>query len=146
MTRTTINFRSYKALLQIKITNENFSLIFIALASRRGRVKYRKKINKKIRWQWANYFHIDIWTNEFCFNFYVMKCSRRMDFIQPDIFPSFPQSLARSRKNIRKTKNLRDNFSQRCTYFFYRQLDFSSEPGVAYEILENEPQSCLTVA
>ena len=30
--------------------------------------------------------------------------------------------------------------------FFYRQLDFSSEPGVANEILENEPKSCLTVA
>ena len=29
--------------------------------------------------------------------------------------------------------------------FFYRQLDFSSEPGVANEILENEPKSCLTV-
>ena len=32
------------------------------------------------------------------------------------------------------------------THFFYRQLDFSSEPGVANEILENEPKSCLTVA
>ena len=30
--------------------------------------------------------------------------------------------------------------------FFYRQLDFSSQPGVANEILENEPKSCLTVA
>ena len=30
--------------------------------------------------------------------------------------------------------------------FFYRQLDFSSEPGVANEILENEPKRCLTVA
>ena len=30
--------------------------------------------------------------------------------------------------------------------FFYRKLDFSSEPGVANEILENEPKSCLTVA
>ena len=29
---------------------------------------------------------------------------------------------------------------------FYRQLDFSSEPGVADKILENEPKSCLTVA
>ena len=28
--------------------------------------------------------------------------------------------------------------------FFYRQLDFSSEPGVANEILENEHKSCLT--
>ena len=32
------------------------------------------------------------------------------------------------------------------THFFYRQLDFSSEPGVANEILENEAKSCLTVA
>ena len=30
--------------------------------------------------------------------------------------------------------------------FFYKQLDFPSEPGVAAEILENEPKSCLTVA
>ena len=30
--------------------------------------------------------------------------------------------------------------------FFYRQLDFPSEPGVANEILENEPKSCLAVA
>ena len=29
---------------------------------------------------------------------------------------------------------------------FYRQLDFSSEPEVANEILENEPKSCLIVA
>ena len=29
--------------------------------------------------------------------------------------------------------------------FFHRQLDFSSEPGVANKILENEPKSCLTV-
>ena len=27
--------------------------------------------------------------------------------------------------------------------FFYRQLDFPSEPGVANEILENEAKSCL---
>ena len=33
-----------------------------------------------------------------------------------------------------------------CTHFFYRQLDFPSEPGVANEILENEPKSCLTIA
>ena len=32
------------------------------------------------------------------------------------------------------------------THFIYRQLDFSSEPGVANEILENEPKSCLKVA
>ena len=30
--------------------------------------------------------------------------------------------------------------------FFYRQLDFPSEPGYANEILENEPESCLAVA
>ena len=30
--------------------------------------------------------------------------------------------------------------------FFYRQLDFLSEPGVANEILENEPKSCLAVS
>ena len=28
----------------------------------------------------------------------------------------------------------------------YVQLDFSSEPGVAKEILENEQKNCLTVA
>ena len=28
---------------------------------------------------------------------------------------------------------------------FYRQLDFSSEPGIAKEILENEPKSCLVL-
>ena len=31
-------------------------------------------------------------------------------------------------------------------HFFNRQLDFSSEPGVANEILENEVKSCLAVA
>ena len=30
--------------------------------------------------------------------------------------------------------------------FFYRQLDFQSEPGVANKISENEPKSCLAVA
>ena len=30
--------------------------------------------------------------------------------------------------------------------FFYRQLDFSSEPGVANEFWENEAESCLVVA
>ena len=30
--------------------------------------------------------------------------------------------------------------------FFHRQLDFSSEPGDANEILENEPKGCLTFA
>ena len=29
--------------------------------------------------------------------------------------------------------------------FFYRQLDFSSEPGVANQISENEPKSCRGV-
>ena len=32
------------------------------------------------------------------------------------------------------------------TIFFYRQLDFPSEPGVANDILGNEAKSCLTVA
>ena len=32
------------------------------------------------------------------------------------------------------------------THFFNRQLDFPFEPGVANEILENEPKSCLMVA
>ena len=30
--------------------------------------------------------------------------------------------------------------------FFYRQLNFPSEPGVSNEILENEAKSCLAVA
>ena len=30
--------------------------------------------------------------------------------------------------------------------FFYMQLNFQSEPGVANEILENEPKSCLAAA
>ena len=33
-----------------------------------------------------------------------------------------------------------------CTHFFYRQLDFPSESGVANEILEIEAKSCLAVA
>ena len=32
------------------------------------------------------------------------------------------------------------------TLFFYKQLGFPSEPGVANEILENEAESCLAVA
>ena len=40
---------------------------------------------------------------------------------------------------------LRSRFRRQYT-FFYRQLNFASEPGVANEILENEPKSCLTVA
>ena len=32
------------------------------------------------------------------------------------------------------------------TFFFYKQLHFPSEPGVANEIWENEAESCLTVA
>ena len=31
------------------------------------------------------------------------------------------------------------------THFFYRQIDFSSEPGAANEILENEAKSCLVL-
>ena len=34
-------------------------------------------------------------------------------------------------------------YNNECTNF--RQLDFSSQPGFANEILENEPKSCLTV-
>ena len=30
-------------------------------------------------------------------------------------------------------------------HIFERQLNFSSEPGVASEILENEPKGCLAV-
>ena len=34
-----------------------------------------------------------------------------------------------------------------CVYtFFYRQLDFSSQPGVANEFCENEAENCLVVA
>ena len=32
------------------------------------------------------------------------------------------------------------------THFFYKQLHFQSQPGVASEILENEAESCLAVA
>ena len=30
-------------------------------------------------------------------------------------------------------------------HIFYGQVDFSSEPGVANEILENKPKSCLVL-
>ena len=33
-----------------------------------------------------------------------------------------------------------------CTHFFYKQLHFPSQPGVAKEIWENEAESCLAVA
>ena len=36
--------------------------------------------------------------------------------------------------------------SRRSKLRIYRQLNFLSEPGVANEILENEPKSCLLVA
>ena len=39
-----------------------------------------------------------------------------------------------------------NEINYRAYTFFYRQLDFSSEPGGANKILENEPKSCLTVA
>ena len=32
------------------------------------------------------------------------------------------------------------------THFFYKQLHFPSQPGVAKEICENEAESCLEVA
>ena len=38
------------------------------------------------------------------------------------------------------------DFATSSTNFFYRQLNFPSEPGVASEILENEAKSCLAVA
>ena len=38
------------------------------------------------------------------------------------------------------------NVCGKTLHIFYRQLDISSEPEVANEILENEPESCLTVA
>ena len=34
-------------------------------------------------------------------------------------------------------------FPEQLHIFFYRQLDFSSEPGVANEIFENEPKSWI---
>ena len=38
-------------------------------------------------------------------------------------------------------------FCQNGSYtFFFKAARFSSEPGVANEILENEPKSCLVVA
>ena len=39
-----------------------------------------------------------------------------------------------------------DPLSKQLHIFFYRQLNFPSEPGVANEILENEAKSCLAVA
>ena len=35
-------------------------------------------------------------------------------------------------------------FCVKYIHIFYRQLDFLFEPGVANEILENEPKICLT--
>ena len=43
-------------------------------------------------------------------------------------------------------QNSSERTETREIHIFYRQLDFSSEPGVANEILENEPKSCLMVA
>ena len=42
--------------------------------------------------------------------------------------------------------DIRLKVNQQYYTFFYRQLDFPSEPEVANEILENEPKGCLTVA
>ena len=42
-------------------------------------------------------------------------------------------------------KSLIDIRTEAVHFFFYRQLNFSSEPGVANEILENEPKRCLVL-
>ena len=50
----------------------------------------------------------------------------------------------------KKTPTLRScglDLGEKLQYtFFHRQIDFSSEPGVANEILENEAKSSLAVA
>ena len=48
--------------------------------------------------------------------------------------------------NIFKTNLFVEPVISKTTHFFYRQLDFPSEPGVANEILENESENCLAVA
>ena len=51
-----------------------------------------------------------------------------------------------SRSPVRPQKVFDDEAHKRPIHIFFRQLDFSSEPGFANEILENEPRSCLTDA
>ena len=38
------------------------------------------------------------------------------------------------------------NFNDNTHFFFYKQLHFPSQPGVAKEIWGNEAESCLAVA
>ena len=52
------------------------------------------------------------------------------------------KSIASANFSLRKKFDGKDGY----TFFFYRQLDFSSEPGVANEFWENEAESCLVVA
>ena len=47
-----------------------------------------------------------------------------------------------TRRDLQHQKSYVNNIHR----VFYRQLDFSFEPGVANEILEKEPKSCQTVA
>ena len=44
-----------------------------------------------------------------------------------------------------KTDEFLSSLFHKIHIFLDRQLDFSSEPGVANEILENEPKSCLVL-
>ena len=68
-----------------------------------------------------------------------------------DIFPNILKHLPRKSQKIPRVPYQEEfpkipKHPKSPSNFFYRQLDFSSEPGVAKEILENEPKSCLTVA
>ena len=54
--------------------------------------------------------------------------------------------LTHGRHRLGSSANISNDALLDVHIFLYRQLDFSSEPGVANEILENEPKSCLTVA
>ena len=51
-----------------------------------------------------------------------------------------------SKASVRGKERDREKFCIRIHIFFYRQLDFSSEPGVANEFWENEAENCLVVA
>ena len=44
------------------------------------------------------------------------------------------------------THYIYSHLKQGLLHIFYKQLDFSSQPGVANKILENEPETCLKVA
>ena len=52
--------------------------------------------------------------------------------------------LTGSGQKINQPLNVLDQYLS--THFFYRLLDFPSEPGVAHETLENEAKSRLAVA